>query len=207
MQRPHRLLEARKMGLVGMLGPSLGFGGIFLSVALSPWFNWLDNALSDLGHPLSPVFWIFNLSLTIAGLISLIFVSHLVREAIADRSVLGILGSLILFMSFALLIGVGIVNESIEPFHSRIALGFFLTLTFSSIIYGIHLIRVPNRKKVGVVALIAGLFNTIMLFGGFLFLVTLLSIPISGLAIPEIILAGVGELWIILLGLHVYCSA
>ncbi len=207
MQSLDTIFEREIAGPAGVLGPVIGFAGIFISVALSPWFNWLDNALSDLGHPLSPVFWLFNSTLVIAGLISLIFVGHLVKEAVKERSIIGTLGSLMLFISFILLMGVGLVNETIKPYHTTIALGFFLALIFSSIIYGIHLIMTPSRRVIGIVALFAGLFDAIMLFGGFIAIVSFLAIPITGLAIPEIVLALIGETWIIILGYHLYGMA
>ncbi len=197
------LFERKTATLSGIIGPIIVIVGILTSVAVSPWFNWLDNALSDLGHPDSPVFLLFNGILVVSGLITLLFAGHLLRETISERSVLGMIGSLMLFASFVMLIGVGFVNETIRPYHSRIALGFFLALTFASLIYGIYLFQ-TQEKLIGSIAIVAGLFNTVMLFGGFIVLIDYFSIPITGLAIPEFILASTAYTWIVTLGYRIY---
>ena len=55
----------RLAGLLGVLTPIFTLTLIFVSVALSPWFDWHNNALSDMGasHTPNP----FNAALLIGG--------------------------------------------------------------------------------------------------------------------------------------------
>ena len=57
-----------KIVLVGILGLSIVYTCLAVSIALSPWFSWLRNALSDLDHSVkSNVVTIFNLGLVLGG--------------------------------------------------------------------------------------------------------------------------------------------
>jgi len=54
--------------LFGVIGPLLAYVSIGVSIALSPWFSWEMNALSDLGHAVeSGVAPIFNFGLLLTG--------------------------------------------------------------------------------------------------------------------------------------------
>ena len=44
----------RVAGLLGVLAPIFTLTLIFVSVALSPWFDWRNNALSDMGISRTP---------------------------------------------------------------------------------------------------------------------------------------------------------
>jgi hypothetical membrane protein len=43
-------MNERICALFGMIGPPMAHVSIGVSIALSPWFSWERNALSDLGH-------------------------------------------------------------------------------------------------------------------------------------------------------------
>ncbi|MDQ1281389.1 MAG: hypothetical protein QG670_2654 [Thermoproteota archaeon] len=57
--------------LLGILGATMAYLFIIISILASPWFDFYNNALSDLGNAVShaPTSWIFNLGLFLSGLL------------------------------------------------------------------------------------------------------------------------------------------
>src|SRR5512147_3118983 len=74
----------RFAGLLGLLMPIITLTAVFVSIGLSPWFNWHTNDLSDLGVSKTPN--PFNTALVIGGLLYLVFVIGFLRwQGIASR--------------------------------------------------------------------------------------------------------------------------
>ena len=67
----------RVIALFGILGSSVAYFAIGLSICFSPWFDWTKNALSDLG--IGEAGYIFNYGLVVAGFLLVPF-SLLLRK-------------------------------------------------------------------------------------------------------------------------------
>ncbi len=202
VQTIETLSRPRFAGYAAIVGPLVSLLGIGISIAFSPWFNWFANALSDLGHPANPAAPIFNGGLIVSGVILVLFAIFLILQMVRQRGYIGIIGAGTMLLSSICLMGVGLFNETISPYHTFFAISYFLLLTATSILIGIQLILLSETKLIGVVALISGLLNVALLAGGFIAIITYFSIPITDFAIPEIVLALIGDLWIFMIGYH-----
>src|SRR3972149_4133719 len=67
----------RLAGLFGLLTPIITLTLIFISIGMSPWFDWHNNALSNMGVSTTPN--PFNAALLIGGLLYLVFVIGFLR--------------------------------------------------------------------------------------------------------------------------------
>ncbi len=197
--------------LCGLLGPIIGFISIGMAVAISTsWFDWFTNALSDLGHPfrlggmngipgVNPAAPIFNGGLLLAGVVSLIFAIYLFWSNLKTRDILCLIGSIFLFLAMANLAGVGIFHEMFILPHIITAFGFFITVSIAPFFYGVGKLLDPASRLMGIFVLVIGLVMTIS-FWGSLYLPT----PWTGAAIPEILLAIIGYIWILPIAFQVY---
>lgn len=57
--------------VLGVLGATIAYPFMALSIAYSPWFSFFDNALSDLGNTVTngSAAWIYNVGLIVSGLL------------------------------------------------------------------------------------------------------------------------------------------
>ncbi len=104
---------------IGLIGPLIGLILIFVAAAVSHWFSFWDNALSDLGRMDRSSAPLFNLGLGVSGytLSSVIAVKHLRRVA-----------RIILFVTGLFLVLVGVYNESYGALHFVVSVLFFIGL-------------------------------------------------------------------------------
>ncbi|MFX1319303.1 MAG: DUF998 domain-containing protein [Promethearchaeota archaeon] len=196
------LISSRFSGLCGIIGPILALIGIALAIWVSPWFNWFDNALSDLGHPtmlggshgvpgLNPAAPIFNTSLILTGLITLILTVWLIRYQIFEGSIIGVIAAILLTISQFFLIGIGVFHEGFGYTHFIVSLGFFVTLLIAGMIYGVRLMQEKHLRLIGIVAFILALSSALIWVAYYLSL-----LPFTGVAIPEIISAVFAMVWV-----------
>ncbi|MFX1475097.1 MAG: DUF998 domain-containing protein [Promethearchaeota archaeon] len=204
------ILSPRVAAFCGVVGPLIGFASIALAVTVSAsWFNWFSNALSDLGHPymlgglhgvpgFNPAALIFNAGMFITGIITLLPGFQLVRVQRTEKSIIGTLGGLLFIASMIFLSGVGICNESAELLllHIITAGGFFISLMLASILYGVALLRFVGTRREGLLALFLSIVITVTFFFGFRL--------IPGAAIPEMIIAVAGFLWLLPICFRLY---
>ena len=67
-------MNDRNYALFGLLGPLAALLFIGVSILLSPWFSWGNNALSDLGHSVnSDVAPLFNFGLLLSGFFTILY--------------------------------------------------------------------------------------------------------------------------------------
>jgi len=153
--------------LTGLLAIVIPLTSIFLSIALSPWFSWRSNALSDLGHSLrSEVAEIFNAGLLTGGLLLILYGALFVRKVYPLTSVLiGIVGYL-----FQL---VGLFDEAYGFAHLLVSAIFFLSLAIATLVY------CYERRSLYPLILLA--IGTVSWLGYFL------KIYRSGISVPEIV--------------------
>jgi hypothetical membrane protein len=121
----------------GIVAPLLAIISIGMSIALSPWFSWTDNALSDLG--ISPVAPIFNVGLIVTGILLVVFTISLIR--VEWQKKVGVLGSLSLLSAGISTTCIGIFTEAYMGIHILFALSCFISLTVSLILFTLRFVR------------------------------------------------------------------
>jgi len=174
-----------------------GIGGVFLPVLLilslsialpqAPWFNWIGNAISDLGRPEYSLSF-FNWTLTVIGGLLLFFSIGLILS-LQQR-----IGPTLLAISSIYFIGVGIYPLP-SPIHVETSSLFFIAfpLGFFFIGYRLRERKSVFFKKMSVFAfaipLLAVVSPSVLVFG-------------EGIAIPELLILIPGFLWCAVYGLY-----
>ena len=158
-------MHERVYALFGVFGPLLVYISIFLSLVLSPWFNWESNMLSDLGDAVnSDAAPIFNIGLLLAGFFMMIYALTVFKKQAK-------------YSSYCLLVSAFFVqvlaafNEAYGSLHYAVAVPHFLMLSLTSVVYTV--------EKRSAVALIT--FSVVM----FSWLLYTLNVFDIGIAVPE----------------------
>ena len=179
-------------GLCGVVGPVAALVMVFWATAVSPWFSWETNALSDLG--VSEAAPIFNTALIIAGVLNFFF-ALAVRLSL-PRSRINAAGSVVLILGGASLALVGIFTLDWPEIHRIVALGYFILFPVAMIILGAGLVSAGRT--------LYGSFTSVM---GIAALVAIFGTPSEGLAIPEILEAIVLSAWSVITGARIMVRA
>jgi hypothetical membrane protein len=133
----------RLCGLFGMLTPVVGFTMVFLAISQAPWFSWTMNALSDLGvEGFESV--LFNAGLAITGAMMMMFSAGLFE--LTKGSKVGQAGSAVHLASSVLIILIGVINETITPWHFVVSVAFFVSLGVMLAINGVYLWGTGMRR-------------------------------------------------------------
>ncbi len=161
----------------GVIGLSIGYCGILLSIILSPWFSLRENALSDLGHATSSnVAALFNITLVLTGFILYNYsVRYLVNRYRFS-------GYLLAITSFFLIL-VGVFDEVYGGIHWFVSLCFFMLLGATSIVYSVE-----AHNFLGITAFIIGLSSWAILWS---------KVFKIGAAVPELVSIIAVSIWII----------
>ncbi|MEM2893099.1 MAG: DUF998 domain-containing protein [Candidatus Bathyarchaeia archaeon] len=180
----------RFSGLSGIAAVALGFSAVLLSIASSPWFNWTENALSDLGVGGSGL--IFNTGLIASGVLLIFFFLGLLK--LSGGCWAWKLGSYMFLADAISLVGVGVFNESFGRVHLYFSLVFFILMPLSLIMLGLSLWSRGIRG--------------LSLFTLFLALVTptVWLMPWRGAAIPEALSTLATAVWMINISLKMLRS-
>jgi hypothetical membrane protein len=144
----------------------IGLGSVQAAVAISPWFSWTANVLSDLGHPSRPSALLFNGGLILAGALYLEFVFGLSRALPATT--LTRVALVLLAVGALFLAGVGIFPETTSV-HSLMAYGYFFTYPPGIILFGIATRKVypPLGPASWALAAVAFVFGVLVYTPGF----------------------------------------
>lgn len=153
------------MKTFGILAIISLYSSIFISICISPWFNWTNNALSDLGNLSHDSASIFNFGLLVSGLLLILYsIKFLAHHAPKTSYFLA-------FNGFCLQL-VGLFCENYGAIHFYVSVLLFSSLIFSSLAYFIE------RKCYLAIIVLLEIPIWILHFQGILF---------KGAAIPEII--------------------
>ena len=105
-----KIFEPSVAAWFGVIAPVCALVSVGISIILSPWFSWTDNALSDLG--VSPVAPIFNGGLILTGILLSLFAIAVAR--VRRKSSCGFAGAIgFLFAGFSV-VGVGVFTEAFQ---------------------------------------------------------------------------------------------
>ena len=177
-------MKERSYALFGLLGPLTAFLFIGISILLSPWFSWGNNALSDLGHSVnSSVAPLFNFGLLLSGFFTILYSILSFKNHAKFTSYFLVLTGLALQL-------VATFDEVYGSLHFLVSVLFFLTLCFVSVSYIIE-----KRSVLAVVGLVIG-FASWILYG--------LEIYSAGIAVPEAVSSLAVSTWVMLSALRIY---
>jgi hypothetical membrane protein len=160
-------MDERVYASFGVFGPLLVYASIFLSLVLSPWFDWESNMLSDLGHAtISDAAPIFNFGLLLAGFLIMMYALTIFKKHARYSS-------FCLLVSTFLVQLLAVFNEVYGSLHYVVAVPHFLMLSVTSIVY-----TVEKRSAVA--------FSTfiIVMLSWLLYELNIFNI---GIAVPEIV--------------------
>jgi hypothetical membrane protein len=167
---------------------------IGLSIVMSPWFSWTNNALSDLGNTaknaLGPAL-VFDIGLTSGGLLALTFIMLHLKDARYHWKYL-VWGIPLAFSSVFLTL-IGIFNESFGSIHLIVSVGFFFMTTITLLAYS-YISYPLGAPRIGAIALILGVFCAIVWIARF---------PWQGVAIQETVTSVASAIFVMLIARRV----
>lgn len=164
----------RLAGLCGVIAPALSFSLIFYSVAISPWFSWQTNALSDLGVYRHPSALPFNFALISGGVLTAILVIGLGQWV--GSGWLGRAGTALSFVGAVALGLIGVFPENHLGPHWTSALTYFLVTPIGYALLGAEIWR-KGRRAHGAAAISAAVAALLVMF----------FLPHGGIAVPELV--------------------
>ncbi len=119
------MLQTKRIGAAtGIAAPVLALTCILCAIATYPAFNWVNNALSDLGVVPGVTSVLFNFGLCTGGFLAFAF-STLGLFAYAGKSWVGKLGALVFAAATVALIAIGVFNENFKGTHYAVSVAFF----------------------------------------------------------------------------------
>ena len=177
----------RRLKVLGCLSALAAYPFILASIALSPWFNFYDNALSDLGNLVTneQVAFVYDAGLVVSGGLILVFAVLYSRES-QDRRAL--IWSTPLAVAAADLALVGTFSESTGHIHGVVSEVFFLMIVVTMLAYS-YVSWPLGSPRIGAVALIFGILSAVIWF---------VTWPWSGVAIQESATSGMTAVWLLL---------
>jgi len=170
--------------LLGAVGPLVAYVSIGVSIALSPWFSWKRNALSDLGHAVkSGVAPIFNFGLLLAGFLVMVYAVMALRNYAKWTSYSLVISAFLLQL-------VAVFDEVYGPLHFVVSVLFFVSLGPTSILYAIE-----RKSSLAVIGFIIGLLLWVFYWA---------RIYSAGVAVPETLSTVAVIPWIASSALKIY---
>ncbi len=178
-------------GAAGIVTPILVFIMILGAIASWPSFNWVNNALSDLGVQWGITASLFNAGLVIGGLLFIIFVAGLFENK--GKKIAGKIGSGFFFLACIALVLIGVFNETFIPTHYIVSVMLFVSLPISLFAFVVEFWQLNNRK-LGVFTL------ALSLVAASPWLIQFALSYVPNVAIPETISGLAGSAWTMVLG-------
>ncbi len=177
-------MRERKYALLGIIGPVIAYFFIIVSIALSPWFNWQNNALSDLGHAARSVAPLYNFGLLLGGLFIVIY-SVTIFHYYAKYA-----GYCLLFSALLLQL-VAAFDEVYGFLHFSVSVLLFVSFGLTSLVY-----FVERRSAVALAAFIVSLVSWILWVGVYF--------EATGVAVPEAISSLATASWVVSSAIRIY---
>ena len=199
-----KMSAMEKPKLLGCLAPVICLLCIAVAILLSPWFNWVTRALSDLGNydnGILPAV-VFNVGLILTGILELYFVQWFIRQL--DRVIAKVAMAVFAVASIFLIL-IGVLSENafeglfaVSP-HFVVSVGFFFSFPFAMWIMSVELARHSSLLWFALISSVLPFFSV------YIWWITFTSAaPWTGMAIPEILTAttAIGWVWLLWLLHH-----
>jgi len=173
--------------VLGTVAALAAYPFILASIALSPWFNIYDNALSDLGNIVTNgwVGYVYDVGLVVAGTLVLVFAVLLSRESRDRKTLVWAVPLMIAAFDLAM---VGVFSENTGHIHGVVSEIFFLMIVVAMLAYS-YVSWPLGSPRIGGVALAFGILSAFIWFS---------SWPWSGIAIQESVTSGMTAVWLLL---------
>lgn len=178
-------------GVCGIVTPVVAFACILLAIAYCPPFSWTNNALSDLGVQEGVTSILFNVGLTISGILAAVFGFGLGGSF--RGKTLGLGGAVLFLLAAVSLAAIGVFNENYKPMHLYASVAFFVLFPLSTLVIAAAFL---NQRQMRL-----GLFTfTIAAIAASPWIAYFAVRYVEGVAIPETISALAASAWAIVLG-------
>lgn len=178
-------------GIAGTITAVIAVAGILIAIMMSPWFEWTTNALSHLGEQGKPSELVYNLSLIIAGILTLLFTGGLFKKM---GYLAGSIGVLVLAVAAVTLVAIGVFNLP-HYLHLFPSVAFFTLLPASLLLIWIGLSK-DGKHRLASFTLIAGAVTAACAIAT----IALFFESGLGVAIPAFIFVLVTAIWIFIFG-------
>ncbi len=184
---PRKRVLLRLAGLCGIAGPVISSVMLFHTIALSPWFDWHRNSLSDIGISANARW--FNAAVIVQGLCALVTFLGVHRWLGPGRWVrAGIVALLISALALAL---VGVFPKSHGRVHLAVAAAHFVLNPL-----GLALLGVAMFKKALRVPAVLTLSAALAAF------LAIARLPAGGYAVPELVAGLFAQAWTYAMGVE-----
>jgi len=182
-----RLVLTARLRVLGVVAALAAYPFILASIALSPWFNIYDNALSDLGNTVTNgrVGYVYDMGLVVAGALVLIFAVLLSNKSRDRRALVWTVPLMVAAYDLAM---VGVFSENTGHIHGVVSEIFFLMIVVAMLTYG-YVSWPLGFPRIGAVALAFGILSAFIWFNDW---------PWSGVAIQESVTSGMTAVWLLL---------
>lgn len=129
--------------LIGILGAVLAYPFIAISIILTPWFNFYDNALSDLGNIAwnAPIAHVYNAGLILSGFLVALFA---LLTSLKHRLWSYLSWSILLMLTGLDLALIGVFPEDAGRIHGVVSIIFFTMMIIVMLVYGLCSLTVKN---------------------------------------------------------------
>jgi hypothetical membrane protein len=177
-------LKNQNYALLGIIGPVIAILFIALSIGLSPWFSWENNALSDLGHSVkSDIAPLFNFGLLLCGFFLIVYSVKNFKEYAKYTAYT------LVFAGFSLQL-IATFDEVYGELHFLVSVLFFAAIGLASISYFFE-----RKSKLAIIAFAIGALSWILYA---------MKIYSSGISVPEAVSAGAVAVWVVLVSWKLY---
>jgi hypothetical membrane protein len=172
--------------VIGFAAALVAYPFILASIALSPWFNLYNNALSDLGNTVTNgnVGYVYNAGIVLAGILSFAFGALLSRGS-RRLTLAWTVPFMVAGLDLAL---VGIFSENTGSIHGTVSEVFFLMIVVAMLAYS-YVSWPLGSPKIGAVALVFGILSAIIWY---------VQWPWTGVAIQEAATSGMTAVFLLL---------
>lgn len=177
--------------ILGILGATTAYLFIAISIAVSPWFNFHNNALSDLGNTAlyGSTAWVFNAGLILSGLFEASFAISVSYRGASWKYLIWTIPLSFTSIDLAL---IGVFPENTGGIHLVVSVVFF-TLTIVTMFIYSYASWPLGTPAIGAVALALGFLSAT---------IWLVRWPWKGVAIQETLTSAMASLWLILVCLR-----
>lgn len=181
--------------ILGILSAVMAYPFIMVSIFLSPWFNFYDNALSDLGNIARnrSVAYVYNSGLIIAGSLVSLFALLI---SIRYRSWKYLPWSALLMITGVSLALVGVFPEDAGRIHGLVSTVFFFMMALTMLVYS--LCAWPLRSSAIAIAAFAFSLASILVWS--------IEWSWKGVAIQETISSLMASVWLLTVSILVIDS-
>jgi hypothetical membrane protein len=185
----------RLAGWCGVLGPAVSTVMLFHAIAISPWFSWQRNSLSDLAGPGAgaSATW-FTASVILQGMAMAIAILGVWLWVGPGR--LAAASSAVLLVSSAAVLLVGVFPKGHRGPHLAVAATYFLTAPLGLAGMGLAMWR-KGRRLHGALTVSAGLAAFLSIAG----------VPSQGFAVSEVVAGLFVGAWTYAMGVNLLLAA